>query len=451
MANAKTKQPSMLEGAPWRSILVFAIPIFFGSILQQLYHTVDTMMVGRLISQSALSSVGTCGVLTNLCLAFSTGFSVGTGVISGQLYGAGRQEDLRKNAYASIRFLMMLGLGICLLGFVLRRPLLQYIVSVPAELLEGSVTYFGIIVFGFLFQFIYNAAAALLRSVGDSKASLYFLTISSVTNIILDYVFLAWFDWGIAGAAWATVASQAAACLASYVYMQKKYDFFRFAGHSIKVTAEDYRLLLKTGFPIALQSMIGNVFNLMVQRLVNSFGAAMTASYTVVGRFEGYMHLPTNTINQALATYTAQNIGADRPERVQKGLAHALVMTVSVTGTLALLAYIFAPQIAAFFGIDGTSAAYCMTHIRTMTFGFLLFSAYFPCMGLYQGAGKGMVTTKISTAFLAVCLTIAYGLQYIPAIGYRSIFICKPLAWLIIAPCNYIYFFKGKWKEGKLV
>ena len=128
MANAKAKQPSMLEGAPWRSILIFAIPIFFGSILQQLYHTVDTMMVGRLISQSALSSVGTCGVLTNLCLAFSTGFSVGTGVISGQLYGAGRREDLRKNAYASIRFLMMLGLGICLLGFTLRRSLLKYIV-----------------------------------------------------------------------------------------------------------------------------------------------------------------------------------------------------------------------------------------------------------------------------------------------------------------------------------
>ncbi|MBR5265611.1 MAG: MATE family efflux transporter, partial [Clostridia bacterium] len=253
----KNKTVTMTEGAPWKSLIIFAIPILLGSLFQQLYHTVDTMMVGRLISEQALSSVGTCGVLTNLLIAFSTGFSVGTGVISSQLFGAGKKDEITKHSFNSLVFLIGLGVIIAFVGIFAGGFLLKHLVSVPEMLLYDSARYFRIIAFGFVFLFGYNAVTSLLRSIGDSKASLYFLMISSLTNIILDYVFIAWFNMGVEGAAWATVISQSVSCIFSFVYMQKKYEIFRFKGKKLRTTWSDIVILIKTGTPMALQSMVG--------------------------------------------------------------------------------------------------------------------------------------------------------------------------------------------------
>lgn len=448
---AKTKQISMVEGTPWKALILFAIPLLFGSLFQQLYHTVDTMMVGRLVSEQALSAVGTCGVLTNLLVAFSTGFSVGTGVISSQLFGAGDEKELTKNAFTSLVFLGGMGIVIAAVGIVFGEVLLKYLVSVPETLLADAAEYFRIIAVGFVFLFGYNAVASLLRSIGDSKASLYFLMISSAVNVVLDYIFIAWFQMGVAGAAWATVFSQAVSCAVSFVYMQKKYEMFRFAGKKLCVHMEDIVTLVQTGTPMALQSMVGTVFNLFMQRLVNSFGAAMTASYTVVGRYEGYMHLPTNTMNQAISTYAAQNKGAGRTERISIGLKQAILIAMAVTGVLSVGSFFLAPQIVAAFGISGQSAVYCMKHIRILAFPFLLFALYFPCTGMYQGVGKGSSATAMSSTFLVICLLLGYTLRYVPAIGEMSLMICKPVTWMIMIPINYTYYFKGKWKDVDII
>lgn len=447
----KTRNVSMIEGTPWKALVAFAIPLLFGSLFQQLYHTVDTMMVGRLVSEQALSSVGTCGVLTNLLVAFSTGFSVGTGVISSQLFGAGEEEEITKNAFTSLVFLVSLGVVIGSIGVLFGGPLLKYLVSVPESLLAGSAEYFRIIAVGFVFLFGYNAVASLLRSIGDSKASLYFLMISSATNVVLDYVFIAFFNMGISGAAWATVFSQALSCMVSFVYIQKKYEIFRFKGKHLQVHFEDIVLLVQTGTPMALQSMVGTVFNLFMQRLVNSFGAAMTASYTVVGRYEGYMHLPTNTMNQAISTYAAQNKGAGKIDRIEKGLKQAIMVAMAVTGILSIGSFLLAPQIVAAFGISGQSAVYCTKHIRILAFPFLLFALYFPCTGMYQGVGKGSSATAMSSTFLAICLVLGYTLRYVPAIGEMSLMICKPITWMLMIPINYSYYFKGTWKKANII
>ena len=439
----------MTEGTPWKKILQFSLPLFLGSLFQQLYHTVDTMMVGLLVSEQALSSVGTCGVLTNLLVAFSTGFSVGTGVISSQMFGAGKEKEITKNAYASLLFLGGLSLVMMLIGILFGKPLRRYLVAVPESLLDGAAEYFSIIAVGFVFLFGYNGVAALLRSIGDSQASLYFLIISSVTNVALDYAFIAWFHMGVAGAAWATVISQAAACVVSFLYMQKKYEIFRFRGKGLKVTFSDIAVIVRTGTPMALQSMVGTVFNLFMQRLVNSFGDAMTASYTVVGRFEGYMHLPTSTLNQAIATYAAQNKGAGKSERIRQGLRHTVTIACILTGALSVTSFLFAEAITTAFGISGESAAYCVRHIRIMAFPFLLFSWYFPCTGMYQGVGKGGAATFMSTTFLIICLCIGYGGSAF--LGETALFIAKPIAWACMIPINYGYYFFGSWKNTKVL
>ena len=447
----KKQTISMTQGTPWKALVRFAIPLLLGSLFQQLYHTVDTMMVGRLVSEQALSSVGTCGVLTNLLIAFSTGFSVGTGVISAQLYGAGRRDAITKNAYTSLVFLTGMGVVIALVGVFFGSFLLEHLVSVPEALLNDAAAYFRICAVGFVFLFGYNAVASLLRSIGDSKASLYFLMISSAVNVALDYAFIAWCGMGVAGAAWATVISQAVACAVSFAYMQKRYELFRFRGKQLRVHYKDIVLLVKTGTPMALQSMVGTVFNLFMQRLVNSFGAAMTASYTVVSRYEGYMHLPTNGMNQSISTFAAQNKGAGDIDRIRKGLRQAILVATIVTGALSVGSYLLAPQITAAFGISGQSAVYCTQHIRILAFPFMLFSLYFPCTGMYQGVGKGSAATAMSTMFLCICLILGYSLCHVSAIAEKSLMICKPVTWLIMQPINYAYYFRGTWKTAKVI
>ena len=344
----------LTEGAPWKCILRFAVPMLLGSLRQQLYYTVDAMMIGRIVGQQALLDVGTCGVLTNLLFAFSTGFSAGAAIISARYY-SGR---ITQNAWATIISLLCLGAAICGVGLLFGRPLLRYGVSVPESLIGYSAQYFRICAVGFIFQFVYNGAAALLRSIGDSRAPLYFLFISMLLNILLDYTFMQKLDLGVAGAAWAAVLSQLMACGVSLAYMFRRYDLLRFYGKGITTGREDVALIVKTGFPMALQSMIGTVFNLMVQRLVNSFGEAMIASYTVVSRVEGYMHLPTSTLYQAIPTYTAQNLGAEKPQRIRAGLRHTVIMAVIFTLAVSIAVFVLAPEIASSFGISGLSAQY---------------------------------------------------------------------------------------------
>lgn len=382
---------------------------------------------------------------------FSVGFSAGFSVISAQLFGGRKEKEITRNAFASLVFLAALGSFTAAISVIGGGWFLRVWVAVLDSLLGYAEEYFTVCAIGFLFQFLYNGIAALLRSVGDSRASLYFLTVSSLSNIVLNYMFIAWFKLGVAGAAWATVASQFLAFAVSFWYMVHRYEMFRFRGKGIKPGMDDFSVIIRTGFPMALQSVVGTIFNLFVQRLVNSFGDAMIASYTVVGRVEGYMHLPTNTLNQAISTYTAQSIGAKKPERIGIGLKHTIIMTTGITLVCSIISFWFASPIAAFFGIGGQAADYCVRHIRTLAFPFLLFAVYFPCTGLYQGVGKGMASTMLSTAFLVLCLSFGYGLQYVPAIGHTSLFICKPFAWLIIVPVNYWYYFRGTWRNAGII
>ena len=187
-------------------------------------------MVGVFVGESALSAVGTCRVLINLCVSFATGFSVGAGVISSQLFGAKKEKELTQNAFSSLVCMLFMGVALMIFGLIAGSFLLKHLVAVPDSLLADAVTYFRICSVGFLLQFGYNAIAALLRSVGDSKASLYFLLISSIVNTVLDYILVAIIPRGVMGTAIATFFSQFLSCIISYIYIQKKYHYFCFAG-----------------------------------------------------------------------------------------------------------------------------------------------------------------------------------------------------------------------------
>ena len=219
---------TMTEGASWKHILRFALPVLAGAVLQQLYNTVDAIIVGNFAGEASLSAIGTTGSFVFFFLAFAMGLSSGNGVVIAQHYGADDRKMVRENASTGMILLVGVGIIVAVIGILVAKPAYQYLIHVPSDLIDKTVLYFRIYAVGLIFQFAYNSFAAILRAIGDSAATLYFLLIASLMNIGLDLLFVAVFHWDVAGAAVATVISQLASCIAAYLYMIKKYPIFRF-------------------------------------------------------------------------------------------------------------------------------------------------------------------------------------------------------------------------------
>ena len=394
-----------------------------------------------------MSAVGATAVLTMAFLAFANGFSAGAGVIIAQLFGAKKDEELRKNACTSL--ILMLGMGVICTGIALaiNRPMLHYVLKTPADLLEMAVVYFRVYALGLIFQFGYNIVAAVLRGVGDSQATMYFLLIAAIINVGLDIVFVAVLHLGAMGAALATDISQAGCCIAGVVYMVKRYPIFRWKLKELTFEWKHAWNALKIGFPMALQQFIVAVGFVFLQRAVNGYGKYMTASFTVAMRVETYIQLPASSLQVTQATYTGQNLGADKIVRVSKGAKQTFLMSETVTLVLSVLVLIFAGRIAALFNLTDESIAYCITHIRTTAILLSLLAAYFPILGLFQGVDNGFKATIVATTALFVRVLTTYTLCYLPFMGYRIIWWNTAFGWGIGMILTWSLYFHGGWKK----
>lgn len=434
----------LTTGTPWKVIFRFALPLMAANILQQLYNTVDTLVVGNLDSQSALSAVGSCAYLIALYLAIATGFSLGAGVLVSQFYGGKQKEDMKKYAGTGIILLIGMGLVMTAFSFLTSRLWLTRVIAVPANILEQAMDYMMIYSIGIVFQFGYNIVAGILRAIGDSKSSLYFLLVSAVLNVVLDLVFVGVFHWGVAGVAWATTISQLASMVVCFLYMFHKYPQFRPSKLYWRWNKKIAAKIFITGLPMAIQMIITSCGFMLLQRLVNSFGEAMTASYTVACRLECYMLVPINSFSNAMATYAGQNLGANRMDRISKGIQQTVVMSMIFAVVIGVGSFLFAPNFVTLFGLEGQSVLYSTSHVRLVAFDLILFALYQPFVGMYQGVGKGVVATIISGVELTGRVVFAYLLS--GAIGPAGAWWGEPFAWLIVTVIAYAYFFRGGWR-----
>ena len=441
----------LTQGTPWKGALRFALPLLLGNLLQQLYNTADTIIVGNYVSDHALSAVGSCTSLTMLFTALALGFSIGAGVLAAQYFGAQKLGEVRRIAATSVVLFLALGAVMSVLGAVLTRPLLAGLLQTPEALLEMAVTYFMIYAAGLIFQFGYNIAAALLRAIGDSKATLYFLLASSLLNVVLDLLLVAVVKLGVAGAAIATVFSQLLSCVLSFWYMHRKYEFLRFSVRQLRFEPALAGRVLAVGAPMAVQQSVVSCGFMFMQRLVNACGEDMVASFTVGSRIENYLILPTLSFQSTMATYTGQNIGARQPERVSRGLRQVILLAICITLPLSALAYFFAPQIISLFAISGQAAAYCAQHLHLAACAVLVFAVYFPCNGLLQGAGEGLYATACAALALGVRVALAYLLIKTALFGVAAIWWSQLLAWVVTLIFCYCHYFRGTWKTRSLV
>ena len=442
----------MTEGAPWKHIIRFTLPVFFGLVLQQLYNTVDAIIVGNYCGEASLAAVGTTATFTFLFLAMATGFSAGNGVVVSQAYGANNQDEVRANASTGILLLLGMGLTSTIIGISVSRMAYVHFVAVPPEILELTLEYFNICMLGMIFQFGYNIFSSILRAIGDSAATLYFLLITSILNIVLDLLFVAYFKWDVAGAAWATNISQAVSFIAAYIYMNKRYPVFCFKLKEFTWNRALAWLTIKMGFPIALQLAIVSVGLTFIQRAVNSFGKAMTASFTVGQRMELFLNLPFHAFQTTLATYSGQNIGAGKMDRVKQGMKQALAMSLFSTILISITVCYFNQEIIKVFGLSQQAAIYCKDHINTIAFTNLLLSLYVPVFGVFQGANHTAFPTLVATCALTTRVLVTYIFKDNPDyFGYSIIWWNNFFGFSVGTIITWIYYLSGRWQKNSKI
>lgn len=442
----------MTVGTEWKHILLFSLPIMAGNLLQQLYNTVDGIVVGNFVSQNALAAAGSSGTLAFLFLAFSIGFGNGAGIMIAQLFGARQYHELKSAVSTALILLVGMGAFFSVFGCVLARFLLHGLMNIAeGEVLELAVRYFAVYSLGFVLQFLYNAVAAILRAVGDSQATLYFLLVSSFINIGLDLLFVIVFHWGVAGAAVATVLSQLGSAAVSVVYMFRRYPVFRFAKGEFVFRGEKCRLCLRLGVPNTIQQSIVSFGNIFMQRLVNSFGEAAMAAFTVGVRLESYLFVPAVGLSVGVSNFTAQNVGAGALDRVKRGSRASVVIVLIIAVSLELLSYIFAAPLARLFGVEGEALTLSISYIRFLAFFFWMFAVYICYSGLFQGAGDVMFAMAGSLLSLAMRVIAAYAMVYAFGVGFSAVWIAMPIGWFFCLTMAIWRYLSGGWKEKGVV
>ena len=438
---------TLTQGVPWKGILSFMIPVLLGLLLQQLYNTVDTIIVGNFAGESPLAAVGACGVLTMAFLALANGFSVGACILIAQLFGAGKEEDMRKQASSSLLVMLAMGVLATAVGILISRFALEHILATPASLIPMADTYFKIYAAGLIFQFGYNIVAAILRGIGDSRATLYFLLVASVINVGLDILFVYNLNMGVAGAAIATDIAQALSWIVGLIYMMKKYPMFCWKPQELTFEWKLAQRTLKVGFPMALQQFIVSFGFVFIQRAVNNYGEAMTAAFSVAQKVETYMTLPASALMTTQGTYTGQNMGANRLDRVITGAKQTVLISEIISACVLIMVFIFAKPIVTAFGLGPEAINYCTSYVRFVALVLPLFASYFPLLGLFQGANNALFSTFVATGALTVRVVTTYLFQGIPGVSYHMIWWNTLFGWGFSTIITWTHFLRGKWKK----
>lgn len=441
---------SLTQGVEWKQILLFTLPIMAGQFLQQLYNAVDGLIVGNVNGETALAAVGTCAPVTMLFVAIALGMSTGCSVMISQYYGAKRMEELRRGVSTSLILLIGLGLALTIVGGAVARWLLGSVLAVEeGEMLEAATAYFTIYCLGLTFQFAYNIVAAVLRSLGDSMATLIILLVSSVANIGLDLLFVWGFGWGVPGAAWATIIAQALSAVVSFIYMFRRYELLRFSRREFRYHRDMGRTALRLAVPTTLQQCVISCGHIAVQRVVNKF--YITAAIAAASRVENFILIPIFSLNAGLATFSGQNLGAGKPERVRQGLHGGWVMGAVTSAVLGTVVFFFGGQLSQLFGLEGASVAIAQRYLRFMGPCFEIFSLMILTSGVLQGAGDVLYTAFATIANLLLRVALTYALAYGTGLGMAAIWVSMPIGWLFALGLTLGRYKWGPWHKKAIV
>lgn len=440
MQQTRTKNP-ITEGVIWRQLLIFFFPIVIGTLFQQLYNTVDAVIVGRFVGKQALASVGgSASVLSNLVIGFFTGLSAGASVIISQFFGAGDRRNLHKSLHTAYAFSVIFGIVISIAGCILA-PWLLTVTKTPADVLADSILYLRIYFAGILFILIYNMGSSILRAIGDSRRPLDYLIVCCFLNIILDILFVVFFHMGIAGAAIATLISQAVSALLVTRALMGSYDILKLEPKKIRIDFSILKLQFKIGFPSGLQSSMYNITNLIIQVAVNNFGTDTAAAWAAYGKLDAIFWTICGAFGIAITTFAGQNYGAKRYDRVKRSVSVCLGMSLTVSAGLIMFLMAACRPLYHIFTTDAAviDLGVYMLHYITPSYIVFVFIEIFS--GALRGIGDVFIPTLITLG--GICfIRIPWVLFITPQSNKVStLLLSYPISWIATALLLVPYYF----------
>ena len=434
----------MTEGPIARQLITFAIPLLLGNLFQQLYNTADSLIVGNFLGSEALAAVSSSSNLIHLLIGFFNGLAMGAGVVIGRHYGAREIDRVQKTIHTMLAGALAVGVFLTFAGAALS-PILLRLMGTPETVLPQSIRYFRTYFYGSLAFILYNACMGVLQAVGDSRHPLYYLIVSSLVNVALDLLFVGVLRFGVASAAAATAISQAVAmALCLYRLMHSDRDY-RVSLRRLCFDRTALRAILKNGVPSGLANCIISFANVVVQANINAFGAAAMAGCGAHSRIEGFAFLPVTCFNMALTTFVSQNLGANRPDRVKKGMRIGMLCSAGIAEAVALLIFIFSPQLIGSFDSNPEVIAYGVMHERVTTPFFFLAAYTHACAATLRGAGK----SGVAMLGMAVCWCVirvpyvTFATQLRPVL--TTVSWAYPITWLLSSLFFTIYILRTDW------
>ena len=447
---AAKKKYNMITDHPGKALLMFVIPMILGNLFQQFYNITDSVIVGRFVGEQALAAVGASYAITNVFIAIAIGGGNGSAVVIAQFLGAGKLGKMKTAVFTTLINFLVISACLGLFGVVLNDRILHW-VNTPTDVFADAAIYLAIYFVGLPFLFMYNVQAAIFNSLGDSKKPLYLLIFSSLLNIVLDLILVVYFDQGVKGVAIATLIAQGTSAVISFMLLMRKlktYETDEFYGYYDKTMVQS---MVRIAVPSTLQQSIVHVGILLVQSVVNGFGSAAMAGYSAGTRIESLSIVPMLAIGNAMSTFTAQNIGAGKLERVKEGYKMCYVLIFSAGLFLCILYQLFGGFFVSMFLEDTSGEAYAVgiAFVKFLAFFYSFIGLKQATDGLLRGAGDVMAFTTANLVNLSIRVIVTN--VFAPIYGIHVAWMAVPMGWAANYIISFSWYLTGKWKRIKVI
>ena len=443
----KSTTRDMTKGSPWKLIAGFALPVLLSQIFQQLYNTADTLIVGRFLGDEALAAVSSSGPLIFLLISFFEGLTMGASVTISRYFGADDKERVQRAIHTNILVSTMSGLFLTGFGIIMTPHILGWMGTDP-EVLPDAIAYFRYYFMGILSVVLYNACKSIMNALGDSRRPLYYLLLSSLTNIVLDVLFIGVFHWGVWSAAVATVLSQGTSCVLCLIHLLKKGEVYTVTPRNIRFHASMLSEIIRYGLPSGVQNCVIGLANVIVQSQINSFGMLAMAAYGAHCKIEGFAFLPITSFTMACTTFVGQNLGARQYDRAKRGARFCILIAVIMAELIGLCYYLWASELITLFDSTPGVIALGVQQARTVSLFYCLLAFSHSIAAVCRGAGRAVVPMMIMLSVWCVIriIYIMLVVHFIGEIGY--IYWAYPLTWAISSTIYLIYYLRSDWVHG---
>lgn len=441
----KTLEP-MTTGSISKRMIAFALPLLLGNLFQQLYNTVDSLIVGNFLGSSALAAVSSSGSLISMLIGFLSGIASGAGVIVSRYFGANDEKDVCRAVHTMVAFGLVAGVLMGVVGVVFSPQILVWM-GTPDSVMPESVAYLQIYFFGSLGFVMYNIFVGILQAVGDSRHPLYYLMVSSVVNLVLDLLLIAGFHTGVGGAALATVVSQLISAALCFAQLLRTRASYRIRLSQIRFDFKILRQIVQIGLPSGVQNSIISFANVIVQSHINAFGAMAMAGYGAYSKIEGFAFLPINSFTMAMTTFVGQNLGAGQKDRTRRGARFGILTTVLLAELIGVVVFLLAPQLVAAFDSNPEVIRFGVEKARTAALFYCLLAYSHSVASVLRGAGKAVVPMLIMMTFWCVVRVTFLSISIPMTHSIQMVYLVYPLTWSLSSIAFFFYYKKANWMD----